>query len=295
MTTAPIALATTASAHGLDEDEAPLAQALRARGYAVETPDWDDAAVEWSRYALVLPRSTWNYTDDLAAFLAWTERVATVSRLRNPPALIRWNTDKRYLLELERGGLAIVPTRACAPGEAWQPVDAPEWVVKPAVGAGSRGARRFAAGEESAAHAHAARLHAAGQVVLTQPYLQSVDALGETALVYFAGRYSHAIRKGPLLARGGGDVQGLFATETIEPRTPGADELALAERVVRACPGGAPLYARVDLIRGLAGEPRVLELELAEPSLFFAHAPGAAERFTDCVSDLLTRVREAAE
>ena len=106
---------------------------------------------------------------------------------------------------------------------------------------------------------------------------------GETALTFFEGRFSHAIRKGPLLPKGGAATSGLFATEAITPRVPGADEMRLAEKVVRAVPFGTPLYARVDLIRDDDGAPCLLELEMTEPSLFFVHAAGSAEKFAAAV------------
>lgn len=289
-----IALATTAEARNLDEDHAPLAAALHARGFGVEAPDWEDASIDWRRYALVLPRATWNYTDDLPKFLAWTRHVESVTRLCNDARTIEWNTDKRYLLELERSGVPIVPTLAAPPGAAWAaPQDVEEYVVKPAVGAGSRGAKRFLASERAAARAHAAALQAAGVTAITQPYLSAVEQAGETALLYFDGVYSHAIRKGPLLARGGADVAGLFAAESITPRTPGADERAVADRIVGALSkrGGVPLYARVDLIRDADGAPRLLELEMTEPSLFFAHATGSAERLVAAIETRLAAAR----
>ena len=79
---------------------------------------------------------------------------------------------------------------------------------------------------------------------------------------------------------------GLFAPERITPRDPGADELRVAERVLESLPFAAPLYARIDLIRDSTGAPTLLELELTEPSLFFAYASGAAERFTAAVQDV---------
>jgi O-ureido-D-serine cyclo-ligase len=99
--------------------------------------------------------------------------------------------------------------------------------------------------------------------------------------MFFGGRFSHAIRKGPLLPRGSSasPAIGLFAPEKITSRTPGADELRVAEQVLAALPFEAPLYARVDLIRDSRGAPTLLEIELTEPSLFFAHSSGAAERF----------------
>jgi O-ureido-D-serine cyclo-ligase len=289
-----IALATTPDAHPLDEDWGPLSEALRERGWAVEAPDWEDAAVDWGRYALVLPRATWNYIDRLPAFLAWAAHVAAVSRLENDPATLRWNTDKRYLLDLEREGAPIIPTWVTPAGTAWTPPEAAEYVVKPAVGAGSRGARRFRADQVEQARAHAARLQREGATVITQPYLAAVDDAGETALVWFDGRCSHAIRKAAILEREGADgglfeperVAGLFAPERITPRAAAPDELAVAARVLAAVTrriGRAPLYARVDLIRDDAGEPRVLELEMTEPSLFFRHAPGSATRLADAI------------
>jgi hypothetical protein len=123
----------------------------------------------------------------------------------------------------------------------------------------------------------------ANRSVLLQPYLERVDRDGETALMFFEGRFSHAIRKGPLLPPGGTATAGLFAAETIAPRVPGAEEMRLAQKVVAAVPFGTPLYARVDLIRDDTGAPCLLELELSEPSLFFAHAAGSAETFTAAV------------
>jgi O-ureido-D-serine cyclo-ligase len=274
-----VGLATTMEARGLDEDYAPLARAFENLGHPAEALEWEDPAVDWGRYGVVLLRSTWNYTVDLKAFLAWAEGVARVTRLFNELPVLRWSTDKRYLLDLKRAGVPIVPSAITAPGETWTPPHAREFVIKPVVGAGSRGARRFAADEHEAGRRHAGRLHGAGHHALTQPYLHSVDDHGETALVWFEGEFSHAIRKGPLLARGAGDVEGLFAKETIDPRHPAADELEVAARAVAAIPGGPPLYARVDLIRDTEQRPCVLELELAEPSLFFEHAPGSADDF----------------
>ena len=116
--------------------------------------------------------------------------------------------------------------------------------------------------------------------MLLQPYLASVDARGETALIHFDGQFSHAIRKGALLLRGDGPTQALFAPEQISARVASEAERALAARAIAAIPfDGALAYARVDLIHDADGAPRLLELELTEPSLFFAHGAGSAQRF----------------
>jgi O-ureido-D-serine cyclo-ligase len=157
-------------------------------------------------------------------------------------------------------------------------------VIKPSVGAGSRDAQRHARDGRDAALAHLSRLLDAGRSTLLQPYLERVDAHGETALIHFDGVFSHAIRKGPLLRRGDGPTDALFAAEDITPRAASESERALARRALQAIPFPQPLaYARVDLIHDADASPRLLELELAEPSLFFAHAPGSAERFAHTV------------
>jgi hypothetical protein len=284
-----IALVSARAARGLDEDLAPLLAALDAAGAQAEVADWDDPRVDWGAFRLALLRSTWDYAERLAEFLAWADRTAKLTRLVNPPPVIRWNTDKHYLRDLARAGVPAVPTRFLEPGEAaaralagfLRDEGAAEWVVKPAVGAGSRDAARYAVGEEQAAAAHIERLLHAGRSVLLQPYLDQVDRHGETALIYIAGRFSHGIRKGPLLRRGTAPTDALFAEEHITPRAPAAEELQVAQRTLAALPFETPLYARVDLIRSPNGQPWLLELELTEPSLFFAHAPGAARRLAD--------------
>ena len=301
-----IALVTARVARGTDYDMPLLLDALRAAGADAHEVDWDDDALDWSRFDLALLRSTWDYFERLPAFLAWAERVSRQTRLLNPLEVIRWNTDKHYLGDLARAVVPVVPSRFVEPGEDAaiavdsflhrfpHPPSAPfatgggrenhDVVVKPSVGAGSRDAQRHPRHNRDAIVAHAQRLLDRNRSVLLQPYLDAVDEHGETALLFFEGEFSHAIRKGPLLKRGEGPTAGLYAEETIEPRTPSPDELAVAHRALAAIPFRQPLsYARVDLIRDGDGAPRLLELELVEPSVFAAHADGVAERFAHAI------------
>jgi O-ureido-D-serine cyclo-ligase len=299
-----IALVTAAVARTLDEDLAPLAAALEARDARISIVDWDDASVDWSRFDAAVLRSTWDYADRMPEFLDWVTRVTAQTCLINPLEVLRWNTDKHYLAELGRAGVATVPSTFVEPGEdAAGALDAflsspahggteatreCDFVVKPAVGAGSRDAQRHTRAGRAAALAHVARLIGARRSVLLQPYLDRVDAQGETALIHFGGEFSHAIRKGPLLRRDEGPTRGLFAEEDIAARTPSPEERAVADAALAALPFGGPLaYARIDLIRDAADAPVVLELELTEPSLFFAHSAGSAGR---CAAAILARL-----
>ena len=291
-----IALVTAAAARNLDEDLGPLDAAMRAAGVAPSIIEWDDEAIDWSAFGLTVLRSTWDYSTRLPEFLRWSDRISPQTTLVNPREVGRGNTDKHYLEQLANAGVPVVPSTFVEPGEdARRALDAfladagDEFVVKPSVGAGSRDAQRYGREEHDAALAHATRLLDANRSVLLQPYLARVDAHGETALIFFAGAFSHAIRKGPLLKRGEGPTRALFATEHITPRSPSAEEIAVAGRTLAAMPFGALLYARVDLIHDDDGAPRVLELELTEPSLFFAHAPGSAERFARAIVERAKR------
>ncbi|MEJ2884820.1 ATP-grasp domain-containing protein [Actinomycetospora aeridis] len=282
-----IALATCREVPGLLDDEGRLLEdRLRARGVEAEPAVWDDADVAWSAFDLVLVRSTWDYPTRHREFLAWADAVERVSALHNPASVLAWTTDKHYLLELAGTGLPVVPSAVLEPGSddtdpAAHPYVGVEHVVKPCVSAGSKDTLRCGPGESGRSAAHVRALLDAGRPVLVQPYLAAVDEVGETAVVAIDGAPSHAVRKGALLASGGGLVEGLFAPEDISAREPSPAETAVAAHVLEhlATP---MLYARIDLLPGPEG-PQVLEVELAEPSLFLEHAPGAADRLADAV------------
>ena len=281
-----IALVTAVAARDVDEDLSPLESALRNAGADVTIAEWDRPH-DWSRFDIALLRSTWDYPQRLTEFLDWAEAVSQATKLLNPLPVVKWNFDKHYLSDLAEKAVPTVLTKFVDPGESpdrqitellSQP-DIGEFVVKPAVGGGSRDAQRFGREEKEDAARHAQRMLNERRSVLLQPYLSKVDQVGETALLYFEGEFSHAIRKGPLLKRKEGPTTELFAKETITARAPDAAELRVGAQALQAAPFETPLYARVDLIRDQHGEPVVLELELIEPSLFFPFAAGSADRF----------------
>lgn len=280
-----VALATCAQVPEGDDEAQPLTEALGARGVDAVPAVWDDPAQDWARYDLVVIRSTWDYPDRRDEFLRWADSLPYVL---NPADVLRWNTHKQYLEYL---GMDAIPSRFVAPGEPFSPPEA-EFVVKPAVGAGSIGAARYDPGDERAT-AHVAELHASGKTVLVQPYLEAVDEEGETALMYVADEFSHAVRKEPLLAAGAAPGAGLYLEERLTGTEPSADQLALAERALDALPfpRSRLLYARIDMLPG----PVVLELELTEPSLFIGYAEGAPERFAEAIVAASQRRRMSAE
>ncbi len=292
--TTRIAIATAAEFPDLDEDGPVLLAALAAQDIAAEPAVWTDEGVDWSSYELVVVRSTWDYHERRDAFVAWARRVEAVTRLANSADVIEWNTDKTYLHTLQEAGLPVVATDWLRPGDDVSLPGTGEYVVKPAISAGSRDTNRYVAGDhDELAAGHARGLLAAGRTVMVQPYLSQVDTYGETAMFFFAGSFSHAVRKGPLLTPAMEIVAGAYAPETIEPREPTDAERAAAEQVLDALAAVAPasreqlVYSRVDLVPGSDGSPVLLELELTEPSMFLTDdgtgGTASAERFATAI------------
>ncbi|HUP83709.1 MAG TPA: hypothetical protein VM284_05930 [Candidatus Limnocylindria bacterium] len=276
-----IALATCATLPGLDPDEQLLLEPLRTLGVDVQPAVWDDAAIDWNSFDLVVIRSTWDYTARRYEFVEWARRVP---RLANQAGIVEWNTDKRYLRDLADAGVPVVPTNWLEPGSVVVLPAKGRHVLKPSVGAGSVDAALFdlaAVHEAGLAQAHAERLLAANQTVMVQPYLDLIEQQGEAALIFFGDEFSHSVTKGAMLADQRELVDGLYKSEVITQRAASDPELDVARAALAAIPGGAArlAYARVDLVPGPHGEPVVIELELTEPSLFMVRAPGSAERF----------------
>lgn len=279
-----VALATCALLPDLDEDERSVIAALAERGVDAVARVWDDPAVAWDEHELVVIRSTWDYAERRDAYLAWS---GSLRRVRNAHPVIVWNTDKVYLRSLGASGLPIVPTVWVEPDAALDDVALPdgEFVVKPAVSAGARNTSRYGGADHALAMDHIGRLLGIGRTVMVQPYVAAVDREGEAGLIYIAGRFSHGVRKGPLLQRTGQSTPGLWEPERITPGVPSADERALAEHTLDVLPWSRDtlLYARVDVVHAHDGSPMLLELELAEPSLFLQIGDGAAARFADAI------------
>ncbi len=273
---ARIALATAAEFPDLDDDGPALLAALSSLGIAADAAVWTDARVDYSPYDLVVVRSCWDYHERLDEFLAWADRVAATTTLANAAQVLAWNTHKTYLRELGAVGLPVVETTWLDPGDTFTVPASGEYVVKPAVSAGSRNTNRYVPGDhDDRATRHVRSLLDAGLTVMVQPYLDAIDTAGETALLYFGGEFSHAVRKAPLLELGMPFVTAAFKPESMQPRAASPAELTAAGRVLDALPStGAAvarrdlLYARVDLVPGADGAPTLLELELAEPSMF---------------------------
>ena len=263
-----------------DADEDLLLSALAARGVEARMAAWNDPREDWDAHVPTVIRSTWDYVLALPRYLEWAERAARSGPLWNPLEVVRGNVHKRYLVELAARGIAVIPTvlvergasasvASIARERGWQRL-----ILKPAVGAASRGTKRFEAHEFELAQAHLDWLLARGDALL-QPYLESVEGHGERALVVIDGELTHSVRKSPRFADGHENISAALPIEK--------DERALAEEVLALVPRDL-VYARVDVARDAAGKPHLMELELVEPSLFLRQSPEALARLAGALA-----------
>lgn len=285
-----IALVSCEEAHDHDTDLPLIIRALGDKGIVGRIVNWDDASVQWSEFDCAIVRSPWDYHRRMPEFLAWVEKVSNLVTLLNSSETLKWNTDKKYLEELIGAGIPVIPTTYVTHHEdlvsiTKQGLLEQDIVVKPTVSAGSNNTERHEESPVKAA-AHIGELLEAGKVAMVQPYQKFIDERGETGLVYFNGEYSHAFRKGAILATGENTKNGLFTEEDISERTASEQELELGDQVMAYVSqkfGTSPLYARVDVVRGSAGVPVLMELELTEPSLYLHMSRGADTRFANAV------------
>jgi hypothetical protein len=274
-----LALATCATVPSWEVDDRPFHADLAALGVDVTHAAWDDPSVDWSRFDRVLIRTTWDYQERRDAFVAWAERIPVP--LFNPAPIVRWNTHKSYLRDLESRGVPVIPTEWLATGsrpDIAALCRARDWrraFLKPCVGATARETLRFDAGDPRA-QAHADRLLAREDLML-QPYLDRVETDGELSAIFIDGELTHAVRKIPV--KGDYRVQDDWGAKDGPVDFPDA---ALARRAVDAV-GAKLLYARADFLVAPDGL-RLTELELVEPSLFFRHARHAAMKLAAAIT-----------
>jgi glutathione synthase/RimK-type ligase-like ATP-grasp enzyme len=256
--------------------EVEAAVLLRA-GLSVEARQWNDPG-DLACFDLVMPLVAWGYHQDPPRWHALLDRLEREGLpIRNPVPLLRWNSDKRYLTELEAKGVATIPTRICEAldeaGLARARHDfGEELVIKPPVSASAYGTHRLGPNDGLPEEAR-------GRPMMVQPFLRSVAEEGEYSIMLFGGRFSHAIVKRP--KAGDYRVQPhLGGTEMPCAAPEGAIDLAHA--ALAAAPAEAT-YARVDMVRDNQGELAIIELELIEPALWLQHAPDGGEGFASAI------------
>lgn len=280
-----IAFATDTQWPQLTPDDQLAQVAAKAIGIEVQPAIWHDPAVDWTHYAAVILRSTWDYHIRPAEFAAWLVKLEELQMpVWNPIDVVRWNMNKRYLAELESKGVRIVPSVWISQGEkpdfkqisnGWEHQVLKRLVLKPLVSADSY--NTWVIETEADWQEKLAVIHRESDAV-AQPFLREVQDPGEWSLVFFDGEFSHAALKTP--------KAGDFRTQknhggTTQPASPDPDLIAQARQVLESVDKPL-LYARVDGVVS-NGLFYLMELELIEPLLFMQYAPGSAERFAAAI------------
>jgi glutathione synthase/RimK-type ligase-like ATP-grasp enzyme len=259
----------------------PQAEALNAAGAQVDPIVWTKAE-DLSAHDLVLPLLVWGYHLKFDRWLELLDR-AEVERwpMINPPALLRWNSDKAYLAELADRGVSTVPTLAvesCCDAdleEARRRFGSDWLVIKPPVSAGASGTHRLGPNDDLPGES-------VRQPMIIQPLIEEIARTGEFSLMLFDGEFSHAVVKRP--KSGDFRVQPHLGGVTLPSKVPPGAE-RLAKQALAAAPAKAA-YARVDIVPDDEGTLRIMELELIEPALFLEHAPDGGAAFTNSILKL---------
>lgn len=287
-TTLPDAPDRRADAAEHDRMVAALAPALAAEGVALRVIDWEAELAAFEGIALAMIGTTWNYWDKPAAFLARLEALeARGIAVANPAELVRWNSRKTYLRELEEAGITTIPTlwqgdvTRAQLEEAFYHFGCDRLVVKRQIGAGAEGQELFARGELPGpdwCYGHAAML---------QPFLATIQDAGEVSLIFIDGAFSHALRK--TAAPGEYRIQSLYGGSE-QDYAPSEDEIAAAQNVLDALPFDPPLYARIDMVRSERGELLLMEAEMVEPYLYPEQGPQLGERLARAIAARVQRL-----
>jgi len=270
-------------------DDDLLIGALTRQGLSAIRVDWARDDVDWSAFRTAVFRTTWDYFDRFAEFMAWLERVEPLTRLCNSAEIVRWNLDKHYLRDLAARGVPVVPSRFVERGESlslagllgetgWS-----EAVIKPCVSGAARHTYRV---DRSTALAVQRVIDPllAEESFLLQPFVSDVVTTGEDTLVAIAGRVTHGLRKRAKL--GDFRVQDDHGG-TVHHLEPSVEQVEFAERALAAC-DEVPAYGRVDLVRLDDGSLAVMELELVEPELWLRLHPPAADAMAAAIAAVIS-------
>jgi hypothetical protein len=259
----------------------PKADYIRLLGENITFRSWIDPS-DLTGFDLILPLLAWGYQRDCQRWFALLALLEDLP-VANPAKVLRWNSDKAYLVELANAGISTVPTmireslNESVLDTAREMFESQHLVIKPPISGGADGTYLIGPSDPLPAET-------IGQHMLIQPYLPAISGEGEVSLFFFSGEYSHAISKHP--ADGDFRVQEQFGGEE-RPLNAPADAKALAEAALAATQKlmncELLTYARVDMVRDPAGQFRLMELELIEPSLFLAHSADGGAMFAAAI------------
>lgn len=278
-----IALLTCDRFPDLYDTDQKLIPLLNSFGYHVKAEIWDNPAVDWCQYDVLIFRNTWDYYLKIDAFNVWLDFINEAGiRSFNPVSVIQWNKHKFYLREFQSIGIPVIPSIFVTSTEDLDiakilPEDWQQVIIKPAVSAGSHLTTLFDA-KEAATVSENYRNTANKQDLILQKFIPQIQSAGEISLLYFDKKFSHAVRKTP--KAGDFRIQSMFGGK-YEAYLPSDSLLSVAQKIVDFI-GDDLLYARVDGIL-IDGVFHLMELELIEPDLYLDYVENGSGKFADTI------------
>lgn len=266
-------------------EDKKLLETLNAHGWNAEAKDWKDPLADWTSFGLVILKSPYDYHNRLEEFRTWLHRLSALNvRLLNPVSTVLWNADKHYLKEINDAGFNIIPSVFLEKdtqtdlSALFAKLGTDKIIVKPCVSGGSKNTFTLVKGEAGLAD-HPLNDLLRQEAFIAQPFLPEIHA-GEWSLIFFGGRFSHAIVKKP--KEGDFRVQPQYGA-TINGVQPDAAIIEAATALVRHFAGDA-LYTRVDGVL-VDGKLALMELELIEPLLYVAFEEKSLENYMNALNE----------
>ena len=253
----------------------PVQAALQQRGIATQFAPWQTCPAT----PYILPLCAWDYAQGFDAWDTWLNQMQSAGCLfANSVDLMRWNSRKHYLLDLIRADFPVAPTQIVSAhaNDIWQTMQAQSWqqaVLKPAVGQSGYGVQKIQSPQDI-------KLTDTSGDWLLQAYLPEVAEQGEWCLIYFAGRFSHAVRRLP--AQGEWRANSAYGAQVQAACAPQIAQQT-AQQVLNWLPQ-MPRYARIDGVMR-QNQFYINEVELIEPALYWHLYPESVARFVDVVAE----------
>jgi glutathione synthase/RimK-type ligase-like ATP-grasp enzyme len=290
---------------GFDKESTILRQSMEKHGIKSKLVAWNDPDVDWSEADLSIIRTPHDYFLDVPSFLEWTKQVEKHTTLWNSSNVIEWNSHKKYLVELQDVDVPVPPTLIVEHkskvnlDELLEDTDWEEIIIKPAVSIGAWGAKWYERGSpEAQKHLEDILIHGYEHVhartgklwnlepgdAIIQKFIPEIMTQGEASLIYFGGKYSHAVKKMP--QEGEFRVHDVYGGQVLDYNASDV-ERRVAEMGLKSL-GMETQYARIDTILSKKG-PVIIEMELIEPRLFFEYHPQTAESYADHIENYLNR------
>lgn len=250
-----------------------LKNELEAQGLKVRPVVWNQMEVDWSNFKNLLFCSVWDYCNNYSLFHKWLTAREAQCNLINSSNIIRWNLNKSYMQHFEKNSIPVIPTKWIYEQNqiTYLNLDWQDVIVKPAVGAGSSGMKKFESLRQTDKMKSHINFLLEDSIVMIQPYLESADKLGETALVYFDGELSHTVHR-PLGGHKGTPDEEVSTATHVEATE---DQLEIGRKILQCLPF-KPTYIRVDLLKDQNNKDVLLEVEMIEPNLFLKSEKTAA-------------------